>query len=91
MAVQQHGSGGIAIGSRAVAAGASGVAIGGDVHGDVYLGTAAAPEPTDGLRDAYLTWLMDQVRAVPLTGVDPKASVKRHGATSTWQQCTRRS
>jgi formylglycine-generating enzyme required for sulfatase activity len=73
VSVQQHGSGGIAIGSRAVAAGASGVAIGGDVHGNVYLGTAAAPEPTDGLRDAYLTWLMEQVRAVPLTGVDPKS------------------
>ena len=71
--VQQHGSGGTAIGSRAVAAGASGVAIGGDVHGNVYLSTAAAPEPTDDLRDAYLTWLMDQVRAVPLTGVDPKS------------------
>jgi hypothetical protein len=25
------------------------------------------------MRDAYLTWLMDQVRAVPLTGVDPKS------------------
>ena len=73
VSVQQHGSGGIAIGSGAVAAGASGVAIGGHVYGDVHLGTAAAPEPTDGLRDAYLTWLMDQVRAVPLTGVDPKS------------------
>jgi formylglycine-generating enzyme required for sulfatase activity len=49
------------------------VAIGGHVYGSVHLGTAAAPEPTDGLRDAYLTWLMDQVRAVPLTGVDPKS------------------
>ena len=73
MAVQQHGSGSIAIGSGTVAAGAGGVAIGGDVHGDVYLGTAAAPEPTDGLQDAYLIWLMEQVRAVPLTGVDPKS------------------
>jgi hypothetical protein len=35
--------------------------------------TAAAPEPTDGPRDAYLNWLMDQVHAVPLTGVDPKS------------------
>ena len=73
VSVQQHGSGGIAIGSGAVAAGAGGVAIGGHVYGDVHLGTAAAPEPTDDLRDAYLTWLMDQVRAVPLTGVDPKS------------------
>src|SRR5262249_31066889 len=68
MSVQQHGSGGIAIGSGSVAAGAGSVAIGGDVHGNVYLGPAAAPEPTDDLRDAYLTWLMEQVRAVPLTG-----------------------
>src|SRR5215471_6279759 len=73
VSVQQHGSGGAAIGSRAVAAGASGVAIGRDFHGNVYLGKAADPEPTDGMRDAYLTWLMDQVRAVPLTGVDPKS------------------
>jgi hypothetical protein len=73
VSVQQHGSGGIAIGSGAVATGAGGVAVGGHVYGDVHLGTAAAPEPTDGLQDAYLTWLMDQVRAVPLTGVDPKS------------------
>jgi hypothetical protein len=73
VSVQQHGSGGIAIGSGSVATGAGGVAIGGHVYGSVHLGTAAAPEPTDGLRDAYLTWLMDQVRAVPLTGVDPKS------------------
>jgi hypothetical protein len=39
----------------------------------VHLGTGAAPELTDDLRDAYLTWLMEQVRAVPLTGVDPKS------------------
>jgi hypothetical protein len=73
VSVHQHGSGGIAIGPGAVAVGASGVAIGGHVYGDVHLGTVAAPEPTDGLRDAYLTWLTDQVRAVPLTGVDPKS------------------
>jgi NACHT domain len=73
VSVQQHGSGGIAIGPGAVTAGAGGVAVGGHVYGGVHLGNAAAPEPTDDLRDAYLTWLMDQVRAVPLTGVDPKS------------------
>src|SRR5262249_32147327 len=73
VSVQQHGSRGIAIGPGAVATEAGSVAIRGDVHGNVYLGTAAPPEPTDGLRDAYLTWLMEQVRAVPLTGVDPKS------------------
>jgi hypothetical protein len=74
VSVHQHGSGGIAVGSGAVAAGASGVAIDTYTYGDVlYLGTEAPPELTDSLRDAYLTWLMNQVRAVPLTGVDPKS------------------
>ena len=41
--------------------------------GNAHLGTATAPEPTEDLRAAYLTWLMEQVRAVPLTGVDPKS------------------
>jgi hypothetical protein len=49
------------------------VAIGGDVYGDVHIGTGTTPEPTEELRNAYRTWLMDQVRAVPLTGVDPKS------------------
>ena len=49
------------------------MAVGGHFYGDVHLGTAATHEPTEELRAAYLTWLMDQVRAVPLTGVDPKS------------------
>jgi formylglycine-generating enzyme required for sulfatase activity len=73
VSVHQHGSGGIAIGPGAVAAGAGGMAVGGHFYGDVHLGTAATHEPTEELRAAYLTWLMDQVRAVPLTGVDPKS------------------
>lgn len=32
-----------------------------------------APQPPAGLRAAYLSWVMAQVRAVPLAGVDPKA------------------
>jgi formylglycine-generating enzyme required for sulfatase activity len=71
--VQQHGSGATAVGSGAVAAGAGGVAVGGNVYGDVKVGAASASEPLQGLRDAYLTWLTDQVRGVPLTGVDPKS------------------
>jgi len=47
--------------------------IGGNVYGDVHLGTAAAPEPTDGLRDAYLTGSGSGAR-VPLTAWIPRAS-----------------
>jgi formylglycine-generating enzyme required for sulfatase activity len=40
---------------------------------DVIKDEAPPPEPPEGLREAYLHWLMGQVRAVPLTGVDPKS------------------
>ncbi len=35
-------------------------------------GPSPAPEPAEGLRNAYLNWVMEQVRAVPLAGVDRK-------------------
>jgi formylglycine-generating enzyme required for sulfatase activity len=71
--VQQHGSGAIAIGPRAVSAGAGGAAVGGSVYGDVNVSTSSAPEPPEGLCESYLHWLIEQVRTVPLTGVDPKS------------------
>lgn len=42
--VQSRGSGAVAVGQRAVAAGAGGVAIGGSVHGDISLGSALAAQ-----------------------------------------------
>jgi len=53
------------------AAGPGGVAVGGNMIGDILLGTAAPPLPAQGLRQAYLTWVMQEARNVPLTGVSP--------------------
>ena len=71
--VHQHGSGAVAVGPGAVAAGEGSIAVGGHVYGDVIQGASPRFEPPEGLREAYLHWLMEQVRAVPLTGVDPKS------------------
>jgi hypothetical protein len=68
-----RGSGAIVQGPGAVGAGAGGVAVGGDVHGNITVGAPSSSEPPQGLRDAYLTWVMEQARGVPLTGIDPKA------------------
>ena len=73
VSVQQHGSGGLAIGPGAVAAGASGVAVAGSVYGNVHIGAAAESEAAADLWEPYLTWLMQQVRDVPLSGVDRKS------------------
>ncbi len=56
-----------------VAASDGAVAVGGDVYGDIVQGGERRPEPPRGLRDAYLSSLVEQVRAVPLAGVDPKS------------------
>jgi formylglycine-generating enzyme required for sulfatase activity len=64
------GSGAVAT-SGGVAAGAGGVAVGGNVYGPITIGASAASEPPAGLRTSYLHWLIEQVRAVPLAGVDP--------------------
>src|SRR5262249_16413390 len=56
-----------------VAAGKGGVAVRGDVYGDINVGTASVPESPQGLRESYLYWLSEQVGALPLTGVDPKS------------------
>ena len=72
--IQHHGSGGLAIGPGAVAAGEQGIAVGGNVYGDVIVGassTSPDPEPSTALRESYLNWLIGQVRNLPLSGVDP--------------------
>ena len=70
------GSGSAAMGEGATSAGAGGAAAGGDIHGGVHIHNihGTQPEPPDDveiLRREYLAWLTDQVRAVPLAGVDP--------------------
>jgi hypothetical protein len=73
------GSGAIAQGDHAQAVGAGGTLVGRDVHGDVIapggtkIITQSPAEPPTGLREAYLSWVMEQVRTVPLAGVDPKS------------------
>jgi hypothetical protein len=71
-AVRNRGSGSTVIGPG-VGAGAGGVAIGGDIHGKIFVSSSSAAEPPTALRRLYLTWLMGQMRTVPLTGVDPKS------------------
>ena len=63
------GSGAMAA-DHSVAAGAGGVAVGGDFHLAIY-NTHQAPPPA-GLQEAYLNSVMGQVQAVSLSGVDPK-------------------
>jgi hypothetical protein len=70
--IAQSGAGAIAT-TGGVSAGASGVAVGGDVHGNVItIHTSSTPQPLAELRKSYLHWLIAQVRSVPLSGVDPK-------------------
>lgn len=68
----QSGSGATAT-YGSTAAGAGGVAVGGHVFGDITVSATQSPTPPSGLRSAYLSWLLDQVSNVPLTGVDPKS------------------
>jgi formylglycine-generating enzyme required for sulfatase activity len=70
--VRNLGSGSTVSGSGG-GAGAGGVAVGGDVHGNIYVSSSSAAEPPTALLTSYLNWLMEQVRAVQLTGVDPKS------------------
>jgi hypothetical protein len=41
--------------------------------GSVTIGETQRASAARGLREAYLSWLIEQVRAVPLAGVDPKS------------------
>lgn len=62
------GDGAIAQGDKAVAAGKGGLAVGGDIHGNVYLG-----KPTDDPEAAlriYRQVLVASVRHLPLRGID---------------------
>lgn len=57
-------------GSAAATAGA--VALNNNtVHGDVIIN--AADKPPAGWREAYLGWVLNSARSVPLAGVDPKS------------------
>ena len=46
---------------------------GGSVYGGIVVGTSFMPERSVELRESYLRRLMAQVRAVPLSGIDPKS------------------
>ena len=77
---QLAGSGGLALGPGAVAAGAEGLAIGGDVLGDVVQAVVerlvvevTVPQPgpgKDSLRTAYLNHLFETTGYLSLAGVD---------------------
>jgi len=69
--IQNQGSGAVATGGG-VAAGQGGIAIKGDVHGNITIVEPRHEAAVKGLREAYLNWLIEQVQAVPLAGVDPK-------------------
>lgn len=56
-----------------VGAGPGGAAVGGNVYGDIHIRTSPPPTPPEGLRQSYLSWLIDEVRSVPLAGVDQKS------------------
>ena len=61
--------GAAAVGERAVAAGAGGVAVGGDVHGDVVIG--ARPQDPAALRRCYLAELAAEANRLPWASLDP--------------------
>lgn len=76
MGVPNTGSGGIAGGVGAVVAGEQRAAGRDSVYGDVTVGVLSLqPDtaPSPALRESYLSWLIDQVSSLPLSGVDPDA------------------
>jgi formylglycine-generating enzyme required for sulfatase activity len=48
-----------------------GVAVSDKVYNDVTISATPTPELSAGIRDSYLRWFIEQVRAVPLSGVYP--------------------
>ncbi|TVR58135.1 MAG: NACHT domain-containing protein [Candidatus Competibacteraceae bacterium] len=77
VAIQNTGPGAVAIEGGA-AAGAGGVAVGGNVHGGIHLYSAPAPATfSPALREAYLRRVMERCGALSLTGIDPAAAGQR--------------
>ena len=72
---EMDGSGGVAQGNSAVAAGAGGAAVGGNVYGDISI-TAGRPaeNPEPALRNAYLNRVMERCGYLSLAGIDPAAA-----------------
>jgi hypothetical protein len=65
------GSGAIVQGQGSAGAGKGGVAVVGDVNAPITITNTSGPVPPEGLRTAYLTWVTEQVRDLPLSGIDP--------------------
>ncbi len=69
-----EGSGAIAEGMGALAGGAGSVVVGGNVGGNIVLGSGTTGADPAALRSAYLSRLMEQVGDLSLTGIDPAAA-----------------
>jgi formylglycine-generating enzyme required for sulfatase activity/nucleoside phosphorylase len=75
--IQNTGPGAVSV-AGGVAAGLSGVAVGGDVHGDIHVHSAPATETfSPALHDAYLRRVMERCGTLSLTGIDPAATGQR--------------
>jgi formylglycine-generating enzyme required for sulfatase activity len=74
--VTQTGDGGVAVGQGNTVAGTGGTAVGGDVHGDVLVGstkivqTPPAPDSDDALLAAYLAYLTTDCAQLKLKAID---------------------
>ncbi len=73
--VRVEGSGASAVGPGAVAGGAGSIVVGGDVHGDIFMGIRndRAVDPV-ALRTAYLHCLIRETAPLSLAGIDPAAA-----------------
>ena len=75
--IQNTGPGAVAT-QGGVAAGAGGVAVRGDVHGDIHVHSESASGPSSlALRNAYLKRVIEQCGYLSLTGIDPAAADQR--------------
>ena len=72
------GSGAIAQGNGAAAAGTGGVAIRGNVYGDVHVTATRLEQATEStLRESYLNRIMENCSYLSLTGIDPAVTNQR--------------